>query len=198
MGWASAAGAVAGGLISAGGQSSANKRNWQIAKRQMEFQERMSNTAVQRRMADLKASGINPLLAARFDASSPAGALATMQNVGGAGVQAAAAAAGSAVQARRARSERKVLDQQAETAKSQEELNDAVKMRAFQETLNLNTQGAMAINDWEKSNMVINAYRKNPKWVESEIALQGSTARQVAATAEWFKNKVDKLFPGKN
>ena len=45
---------------------------------QMDFQREMSDTAVQRRMKDLRKSGINPILAARYDASTPAGAMATM------------------------------------------------------------------------------------------------------------------------
>ena len=90
-------GDLIGGIFSAMGQRSANRTNIRLAREQMAFQERMSNTAIARRMRDMRRSGINPILAGKFDATSPPGALATVGNVGAAGVAGASQMAAARV-----------------------------------------------------------------------------------------------------
>lgn len=108
-----------GAALSYAGARHANKMNRRMAQEQMGFQERMSNTAYQRAVQDMRAAGINPMVAfSQGGASSPSGALSTMQNELSQGVT-------SGIEARRARAEFANLLEQNKLIKSQIALNSA-------------------------------------------------------------------------
>ena len=83
------------GLAGFLGQQETNAANQENAQAQMDFQERMSNSAYQRQVKDMESAGLNPMLAyvKGGGASSPSGSMATYQNPATSGVQAALGAA---------------------------------------------------------------------------------------------------------
>lgn len=111
------------GAASVFGGSEANKASAKMAKRQMKFQERMSSTAVQRATADMRAAGINPILAAGNPASSPSGASADMSDV-------ITPALGSARDRQRLDAELDNMEKQNENIKSSTDLNKALTIKA--------------------------------------------------------------------
>lgn len=90
LGVAKVAAPFVGGALGFLGSEETNQANSAQSQAQMDFQREMSNTSYQRAVADMKAAGLNPMLAySQGGASSPGGSQAVMQNSTAAGATAA-------------------------------------------------------------------------------------------------------------
>lgn len=138
----SPAASLIGGWLGYKGQKDANEQNIALSREQMGFQERMSNTAWQRGVADMQAAGLSPMLAySQGGASQPQGSMATTQNEMGAGVSSAAQGAAAAA-----------TIQSIQQSKSQTELIKAQADKTKSETIEHSINNARAVaemKDWE-------------------------------------------------
>lgn len=168
----SGAAGLAGGIL----QNSANRA---MSREQMAFQERMSGSAYQRAVADMRMAGINPMLAAdQGGASTPGGATAQMENV-------ISPAVSGAQHATRLRSELQLMKSQ-----NRVEVGKLPLQRADVELRGAETDRVMAEADAIRqgrfgSNLVgpggVRAVKEHLKVLPKLPGMAGST------TAAWFR-----------
>ena len=140
---------VASGVAGYLGQQDTNAQNRQLAAENTAFQERMSNTAYQRQVKDLEASGLNPMLAyvKGGGASTPSGTVMPMQNAAAAGATSAYQSASTRESHARTVTEQKrpaqVVAQTRET-ESKIPVNEVQVEKISQEINNLKTENDKA------------------------------------------------------
>lgn len=143
-----------GGLIGRSGQSSANETNLRIARDQMRFQERMSSTAYQRAVADMRSAGLNPALAyQQGGASSPAGASTRVENAGAPlahGVSSAGSAVAQAASVQQARAQTDNINAQTEQLR----LESAARVLRLQEEV-ANLRARTSLSSAQQANQEI-------------------------------------------
>lgn len=178
LGSLGAAGGIAGGFMQNSAQRSANDANRDLAREQMQFQERMSSTAHQREVSDLRAAGLNPVLSAGGGGSStPSGASAVIGSQTGVSSSVSgmplmlAQLAQSNAQTSKLKSERKLTEAMIPGAKSDSAVKSSLVPRAeilggfwdsTRRTLGLSPENLRDYRDWhERKNLPALRQRRN-------------------------------------
>lgn len=153
-----------GGILGSSGADDRNDKQIAMTKEQMDWSERMSNTAHQREVRDLQLAGINPMLSARAGASTPGGpGVPQLENSLGAGVSSAASLA--------------LVKNQIDQVKSATELNEANAMKARAEA-------------WQVSNYGGPEAEARINSAQSGISLNSFREREIANAIEFVKEQI--------
>lgn len=161
-------------LIGREGQREANAASSDQAERMMGFQERMSTSAHQREVGDLRAAGLNPILSVNAGSSTPAGAQAQMQNPNSGFGQSAMDMVRATIDGKRLANETKMANAQAEKAK--------METKVLQK-------------DENKAEIINDMFGIVKPWVEKLKDAEENAAKQ---SKEWEKMKGTKGTPLKS
>lgn len=139
MAWIGAAIGAGAALL---GTHSSNESSSREAEKTRDFQEELSNTAYQRAMQDMRAAGLNPILASKLGgASTPTGAMANIRDYG------AAMASGMTAGSSASQTESNIAKQEQETENLKQEIHrirEDIALKSSQGWLNAS---AARLND---------------------------------------------------
>lgn len=187
--FANAAVPIITGALSAGGSIYTNQKNIEQAQKEMDFQERMSNTAVQRSVADYRAAGLNPALAYDRSASSPSGAAATIGDPVGPAV-ASAMGAKQAMQAMRIARDQNISTLNLQAAQRGASAAAAGRDRASQDLLGAQTREQMRQTEFQRALQPYMMTMNAAQALLEQYKLPGAKAQ-----AQWDE-KMGQIKPG--
>lgn len=148
MGMVSAAAPLAAGALSFLGQRNANVANAKQAQSQMDFQNQQTSSSWQRGVADMKAAGLNPMLAySQGGAGSGTGSSAVMGSELGAGANAAQSAYLARQQMQQSAATIENLQSSSALNDSQASATDQSRLESIARTRNLSEENRRILSD---------------------------------------------------